>query len=103
FSNCILCRYCFVENLLRNNVLAPPSYAVLDEWFQWIVKNFDTHGDLIVYLRTEPEVVYQRMKARARTEEAQVPLEYLQQLHQMHDDWLLHKSAFLLSRTGDCD
>ncbi|XP_046662371.1 LOW QUALITY PROTEIN: deoxynucleoside kinase-like [Homalodisca vitripennis] len=87
-------RYCFVENLLRNNVLAPPSYAVLDEWFQWIVKNFDTHGDLIVYLRTEPEVVYQRMKSRARTEEAQVPLEYLQQLHQMHDDWLLHKSVF---------
>ncbi|XP_054278704.1 deoxynucleoside kinase-like [Macrosteles quadrilineatus] len=87
-------RYCFIENLHRNKVLASPDYAVLDEWFQWIVKNMDTSGDLIVYLRTDPEVVHRRIKARARSEEAQVPLEYLQQLHQMHENWLVKKTAF---------
>uniref|UniRef100_A0A1B6KQ01 Deoxynucleoside kinase domain-containing protein n=1 Tax=Graphocephala atropunctata TaxID=36148 RepID=A0A1B6KQ01_9HEMI len=87
-------RYCFVENLHVNNMLASPDYAVLDEWFQWIVKNLDTRGDLIIYLRTEPEVVHRRMMARARSEEAQVPLQYLRQLHQIHEDWLVHKTAF---------
>lgn len=51
-------------------------------------------GLFLVYLRTDPEVVYQRIKARARPEEAQVSLEYLQQLHRMHEDWLYHKIAF---------
>lgn len=47
-----------------------------------------------VYLRTQPDVVYHRMKARARQEETEVPISYLQQLHQMHEDWLFNKTAF---------
>lgn len=33
--------------------------------------------DLIVYLRTSPEVAYERIKKRARDEESCVPIEYL--------------------------
>lgn len=87
-------RYVFVENLHRSKVLSSPEYAVLDEWFQWINKNMDVKGDLIVYLRTDPKVVYERMRARARVEERHVPLEYLEQLHKMHEEWLYHKTAF---------
>ena len=42
-----------------------------------------------VYLRTNPEVVYERMKKRNRSEESHVPLEYLQQLHNLHESWLI--------------
>lgn len=87
-------RYIFVENLHRSKVMSSPEYAVLDEWFQWINKNMDIKGDLIVYLRTDPKVVYERMRARARVEERHVPLEYLEQLHKIHEDWLYHKTAF---------
>lgn len=47
-----------------------------------------------VYLRTQPDVVYHRMKARARQEETEVSICYLQHLHQMHEDWLFNKTAF---------
>lgn len=30
------------------------------------------------------------MKSRARSEEDCVPLAYLRQLHQLHEDWLIH-------------
>lgn len=43
-----------------------------------------------VYLRTTPEIVYERMKTRARSEEECVPLEYLRQLHELHENWLIH-------------
>lgn len=43
-----------------------------------------------VYLRTSPEIVYERMKKRGRSEESLVPLEYLQQLHELHENWLIH-------------
>lgn len=44
----------------------------------------------LVYLRTTPEVVYERMKARGRSEETSVSLDYLKQLHDLHEDWLVH-------------
>ena len=45
---------------------------------------------LLVYLRTTPEVVYERMKVRGRSEEDSVSLDYLKQLHDLHEDWLIH-------------
>nr|CAD7396555.1 unnamed protein product [Timema cristinae] len=87
-------RYCFVENLVNNGLMPQAEYVVLDEWFKWITSNLDVGGDLIVYLRTRPEVVYERMKARARKEEACVPLDYLSKLHDLHEDWLYNKTKF---------
>ena len=41
-----------------------------------------------MYLRAEPKTVYERIKARARSEENLIPIEYLQSLHDLHEDWL---------------
>ncbi|KAK3586739.1 hypothetical protein CHS0354_014769 [Potamilus streckersoni] len=85
---------CFVENLYRNNILADIDYIVLSEWFDWIMKNENIKVDLMVYLRTRPEVVYQRLKIRNRAEEQRVTLEHLQALHDCHEEWLIKKSKF---------
>jgi len=42
----------------------------------------------LVYLRTDPEIAYQRIKTRNRFEEKDVSLEYIQHLHELHDKWL---------------
>lgn len=41
-----------------------------------------------VYLRTDPEVAFERIKTRNRFEEKDVTLEYIQHLHELHDKWL---------------
>lgn len=43
----------------------------------------------LVYLRSTPELVYQRVKQRARPEENGLSLKYLQELHESHERWLM--------------
>merc|ERR1712079_499462 len=45
--------------------------------------------DLIIYLKTSPAKALERINVRARSEENKIPLEYLQELHDLHEDWLL--------------
>lgn len=83
-------RYCFVENMVQTGLLHQGMYDVLQEWYKCIDNMVHIQADLIVYLRTSPQVVHERMMKRARSEESQVPLEYLQQLHELHENWLIH-------------
>lgn len=83
-------RYCFVENMLRTDVLHQGMYNILQDWYEYFTSNVHIQADLIVYLRTSPEVVYERMKKRGRSEESLVPLEYLRQLHELHENWLIN-------------
>ncbi|KAK5646195.1 hypothetical protein RI129_004659 [Pyrocoelia pectoralis] len=87
-------RYCFVEKMIRDDILPPPSASVIDEWFKWATSNTICPVDLIIYLRASPEVVYQRMRERNREEEKSVPLQYLREMHEMHENWLYHKTMF---------
>lgn len=83
-------RNCFVEKMLSSGMIQPGMYHVLQEWYDFIYEHHKIQCDLIVYLRTDPKVVYERMKARARSEESCVPYQYLKDLHDLHENWLIH-------------
>ncbi|KAE8608356.1 hypothetical protein XENTR_v10011479 [Xenopus tropicalis] len=87
-------KYIFVENLYQSGKMPEVDYAILTEWFEWIVKNTDTSVDLIVYLQTSPETCYQRLKKRCREEERVIPLEYLYAIHNLYEDWLVKQTSF---------
>ncbi|XP_067854273.1 thymidine kinase 2, mitochondrial isoform X2 [Heptranchias perlo] len=87
-------KYIFVENHYQSSIMPAVDYAVLSEWFDWIVKNNNIPIDLIVYLQTTPETCYQRLKTRCRKEEKVIPLEYLETLHQLYEDWLIRQTSF---------
>lgn len=106
-------RFCFLEQAYRSGYLDGADYAVLDQWYRWIRANEDISLDLIgeelrnfiirnllnkyffqiyyfsVYLRSTPDIVYERVKRRARPEEDGLTLKYLQQLHESHERWLM--------------
>ncbi|XP_011702143.1 PREDICTED: deoxynucleoside kinase-like [Wasmannia auropunctata] len=87
---------CFLENMKRTHIIQDVEAIVLENWYDWCMENTNIRADLIVYLRTTPEIVFQRMQARARKEEDSVPLEYLRQIHEIHDDWLYRQTLFSL-------
>jgi len=89
-------RYCFIENLYQSKLMEPAEYSVLSEWFKWITNNLDVDVDLIIYLRTNPEVVHNRILNRARKEEKTVPLNYIQDLHKIHEDWLHNQTTHFI-------
>lgn len=86
-------RYCFVENLKLSGILSDLEYTMLIQWFDHVLRSCGSMVDLIVYLRTSPETCYERIKARNRPEEQIVTMEYLKQLHDLHEDWLLNSDT----------
>ena len=102
-------KYCFAENLRRNGLMAESEYQVLTSWFDHLVGNpeLDLGVDLVIYLRTTPEIAQERLLSRGRFqqpliflfwtplwpgrgEEHLISLEYLQRLHDLHEEWLVH-------------
>ncbi|XP_033956283.1 thymidine kinase 2, mitochondrial [Pseudochaenichthys georgianus] len=86
-------KYIFVENLYRSGKMPEVDFAVLSEWFDWITTNISIPVDLIVYLQTSPQTCHERLKQRRREEEKVIPLEYLESIHQLYEDWLIEKSS----------
>ncbi|UXI22369.1 cubilin-like [Sarcoptes scabiei] len=82
-------RYCFVENLYQRQLIDDCEYQILDQWFQNSIESVPV--DLIIYLRTDPDIVYRRIQERGRPEESKITLEYLRSLNELHDDWLVRK------------
>ena len=100
-------KYCFAENLRRNGLMAESEYQVLSSWFDHLVNcpELDLGVDLIVYLRTNPEIARERLLGRGisselfphfnwvfspgRGEEHLISLEYIQRLHDLHEEWLV--------------
>lgn len=93
-------KYCFVENLYKANLFKPVEYEILDKWFNFMTSSHDCGLDIIFYLRTNPETCLKRLNQRARTEETnRVSIEYLQQLHDFHEEWLINDSENMASAT----
>ncbi|XP_033625497.1 thymidine kinase 2, mitochondrial-like [Asterias rubens] len=89
-------KYCFTENLYQSKKLKTPEYNVLCQWFDWLLTTKDLHVDHIVYLRSTPEQCERRICERSRKEESGIPMEYLRELHETHEDWLIKKTKFEL-------
>jgi deoxyadenosine/deoxycytidine kinase len=51
----------------------------------------------VVYLDARPEICLERIRARNRLEERSIDLQYLEQLHHRHTEWL--SSETLLAQT----
>ncbi|XP_033834731.1 deoxycytidine kinase 2-like [Periophthalmus magnuspinnatus] len=87
-------RFVFASTLWESQSLTETEWSVYQDWHQWILDQFspDLNLDAIVYLRAKPERCMQRLLHRGREEEQDIPLEYLQQLHCKHEDWLYHRT-----------
>ena len=77
----------FAENCRKNKIMSEIEWNIYNEWFESLSKLI-TFEHQFIYLRCSPEVSYQRLKGRNREEEKEVPLGYLRELHQRHEDWL---------------
>ncbi|MBN1549144.1 deoxynucleoside kinase [Candidatus Babeliales bacterium] len=86
-------RYCFARNCYEMGVMSPLEWRLYQEWFSWLVDRYVTKPVGFIYLKTSPEVCYQRMCKRNRSEESSVSLNYLKMLHAKHEEWLVTKKG----------
>ncbi|PKN03669.1 hypothetical protein CVU75_01055 [Candidatus Dependentiae bacterium HGW-Dependentiae-1] len=101
--------YCFAKNSFANNFLSAVEWHMYTDWFNFLVPNRCQNPLGFIYLRTAPDICYERAKKRNRSAEKTLQLSYLKQLHQRHDDFLIEKTQVIpqLKETPvlilDCD
>lgn len=86
-------RYCFAKNLFEMGNMSSLEWKLYQDWWGWFVQHYTKKPSGFIYLQTPPQVCYQRLLKRARSEEASVPLDYLSTLHIKHENWLIEKQG----------
>jgi len=81
-------RYVFGKSCVDSNKMNKLETNCYQFWFNWLEDKFWKKPDGIIYLRASPEKCMKRMTERARNEESSVPLDYLTELHDYHENWL---------------
>eukprot|EP00271_Cylindrocystis_brebissonii_P017798 TRINITY_DN4770_c0_g1_i1.p1 TRINITY_DN4770_c0_g1~~TRINITY_DN4770_c0_g1_i1.p1 ORF type:complete len:310 (+),score=53.48 TRINITY_DN4770_c0_g1_i1:224-1153(+) len=94
-ERCVFTDRCvFAAAAIEEGLFSPVEAAVYNAWYDPVVDALPSLiPDAFVYLRAEPEVCHSRLKRRARSEEAGVPLDYLRHLHQRHEQWFYGAEA----------
>lgn len=75
---------CFGRTVWEDGNMTDNEWGIYADTFGCMKRSL-RYPDIIVYLRTTPEVCYERMKRRAREEEAGVPIDYLRRIHDKHE------------------
>lgn len=86
-------RYCFAKTAHELGTMNALEWKLYQEWFSWLVDNYTIKPDGFIYLRTNPQICYERLRKRNRSEETGVSLQYLQTLHARHEEWLIEKKG----------
>jgi len=67
------------------------------KWNTFYEKHFGKNiKHYVIYLRCKPETAHERIHIRKRDEEDTIPLDYLKQLHDYHDKWLLYREDTII-------
>lgn len=78
------CRHVFTQLQHDNGDLHPLELKVFDKIF----KELSWKPDVIIYIKTDPQICYERMNKRGRDCEKTVNLEYLVQIDEMYEKYI---------------
>lgn len=87
--------YAFATNSYQNGFLSPLEWNLYLEWFNFIVTGHCKAPQGFIYLHVDPEVAYERIKKRNRSAEKTISLEYIKQIHDRHQAFLVEKRDVL--------
>jgi len=79
-------KFVFAKMLFDQGNIEDVCYQIYLEWFNEFAKDFPITNT--IYVKTEPKICYDRIHLRAREGEEIIPLDYLVQCHQYHEDFL---------------
>ena len=90
----------FAKMLHDDGKIGDIEYNIYCKWFYEFVKDIPVGG--LIYVKTNPEICEKRVIKRNRKGET-IPLEYLQNCHNYHENWLNNESLPVLKLDGNND
>ena len=94
-------RHVFAKMLYDCKKMSNIEYQIYLKWFNEYIQDVPISG--IIYLKTRPEIAFERINKRARKGEEGVPIEYLCSCHEYHETWLESTSIPVHTINGDID
>jgi deoxyadenosine/deoxycytidine kinase len=79
-------KYVFAKMLHDQGKIEDVCYQIYLNWFDEFAKDFPI--DYSVYVNTDPQICYNRIHKRAREGEEVIPLAYLKECHNYHEEFL---------------
>lgn len=77
----------FARNLYLQGLMDERDYRAYHDLF-WMMVEFLRPPDLVVYLRAPVDVLLERIRARSRDFEREIPRDYLAQLNDRYEEWV---------------
>ena len=79
-------KYVFAKMLYDEQKMEKIEYTIYNKWFDSF--NKETEVDKIIYISSNPQICFERVKIRARNGENDIPLEYLTNCSNYHDSMI---------------
>jgi deoxyadenosine/deoxycytidine kinase len=79
----------FARTLHMEGKMSEIEYKVFQRHYNQMLKMLDLSKiEGLIYLRVDPKICFERINTRNRSEENLIALEYLQKLHESHEDFI---------------
>ncbi|XP_065890802.1 deoxycytidine kinase 2-like [Dysidea avara] len=86
-------KFCFARNCYISGLFTKTEWDVYCDWHKFLMDTLPLHFDGFIYLRASPKICYDRLQKRKRAEESTVTRDYLEALHERHDEWLVRNEV----------
>jgi len=90
----------FAKMLWRKKFITDIEMAVYKRWHAFILDLIKPKIMGTIYLRAPPDVCAKRINTRNRKGEEDLDADYLKDLHEAHDDWLLPTDSLIIDASG---
>jgi len=87
--------YCFARNGYLQGFLDEAEWVLYNKWFNFLVEQHCRTPHGFIYLQSDPKICYERTKKRSRSGEETIPLAYLEQIHEQHEQFLIKKHGIM--------
>ena len=94
-------RHVFAKMLYDDKKIESVNYEIYLKWFDEFVKDLPIKG--IIYLKTTPNICFERIKKRNRKGEENMSTEYINRCHGYHQEWIntIKNTSKVLILDGD--
>ena len=81
-------KYVFAKMLHDDGLIEDVNYQIYDQWFYEFAADLPLKNH--IYLKADPSVCYDRIHCRSRPGEEKIPLKYLSNCHDYHEEFISH-------------
>ena len=79
-------KFVFAKMLYESGKIESVNYQIYSKWFEVFAQECPIHQ--VIYVKTNPTICHDRIIQRSRTGEDTIPLEYLNECHNYHENMI---------------